>query len=145
MDRRNIFKALFAAGVGAFATRRASAQAPRARKVVYHLADVEKVSFVLGNVRNHLAGVGGAEAIKLAVAVHGPPQGVFRHGGTKFAVHDDKRDSLKAGVEFFACAHTMAAQKWALVDLLPGFVVAEKGAVVLLADLQAQGWAYLRP
>lgn len=29
--------------------------------------------------------------------------------------------------------------------ILPGFVVAEKGAVVLLADLQAQGWAYLRP
>jgi len=28
---------------------------------------------------------------------------------------------------------------------LPGFRVAEKGGVVLLADLQAQGWVYLRP
>jgi intracellular sulfur oxidation DsrE/DsrF family protein len=49
------------------------------------------------------------------------------------------RDSLKAGVGFFACANTMAARNWTLGDLLPGFVVAEKGAVVLLADLQAQG------
>ena len=145
MDRRNIFKALFAAGVGAFATRRASAQATRAKKVVYHLADVEKVAFVLGNVRNHLAGAGGADAIRLAVAVHGPALGVFHLGGTNVALQQDMRDSLKAGVGFFACANTMAARNWTLADLLPGFVVAEQGAVVLLADLQAQGWAYLRP
>jgi uncharacterized protein len=144
MDRRNIFKALFAAGVGAFATR-ASAEAARATKVVYHLADVEKVAFVLGNVRNHLAGAGGADAIQLAVAVHGPALGVFHLGGTNVALQQDLRDSLKAGVGFFACANTMAARNWTLADLLPGFAVAERGAVVLLADLQAQGWAYLRP
>src|ERR1700735_4064055 len=145
MDRRNVFKAFFAAGVGAFATRRPSAQTQRASKVVYHLADVEKVSFLLGNVRNHRAGAGGAGAIRLAVAVHGPALGVFRLGGANVAVQDDMRDSVKAGVGFFACANTMAARNWTLSDLLPGFVVAEKGAVVLLADLQAQGWAYLRP
>jgi|ERR1700677_584974 uncharacterized protein len=142
MDRRNIFKAFVAAGIGAVATRRARAQTTRATKVVYHLADVEKVAFVLGNVRNHLAGAG---EISLAVAVHGPALGVFRLGGTNVAVLEDMRDSLKAGVGFFACANTMAARNWTLGDLLPGFVVAEKGAVVLLADLQAQGWAYLRP
>jgi uncharacterized protein len=145
MDRRNIFKALLAAGVGAFATRQASAETPRATKVVYHLADVEKVAFVLGNVRNHLAGAGGADSIRLAVAVHGPALGVFRLGGTNIAVQQDMRDSVRAGVGFFACANTMAARNWTLADLLPGFVVAEQGAVVLLADLQAQGWAYLRP
>jgi intracellular sulfur oxidation DsrE/DsrF family protein len=39
----------------------------------------------------------------------------------------------------------MEAQKLTLGDLQPGFMVAEKGAVVMLAELQAQGWAYLRP
>jgi uncharacterized protein len=39
----------------------------------------------------------------------------------------------------------MEAQKLTLGDLLPGFVVAEQGAVVKLAELQGQGWAYLRP
>jgi hypothetical protein len=28
---------------------------------------------------------------------------------------------------------------------LPGFIVAEKGGVVRLAELQSQGYAYLRP
>jgi intracellular sulfur oxidation DsrE/DsrF family protein len=39
----------------------------------------------------------------------------------------------------------MEAQKPNLGDLLPGFVVAEQGAVVKLAELPGQGWAYLRP
>jgi uncharacterized protein len=39
----------------------------------------------------------------------------------------------------------MDAQKLALGDLMPGFAVAEKGGVVKLAELQAEGWAYLRP
>ena len=50
-----------------------------------------------------------------------------------------------AGDVFFACANTLAAHRWTLGDLLPGFALAEKGGVVKLADLQAQGWAYLRP
>ena len=49
------------------------------------------------------------------------------------------------GVELHACRNTMEAQKLSLDDLLPGFAVAEKGAVVKLAELQAEGWAYLRP
>jgi len=39
----------------------------------------------------------------------------------------------------------MDAQKLTLGDLMPGFAVAEKGGVVKLAELQAQGFAYLRP
>jgi len=32
-----------------------------------------------------------------------------------------------------------------LTDLLPGFASADSGGVVKLAELQAQGYAYLRP
>jgi hypothetical protein len=39
----------------------------------------------------------------------------------------------------------MEAQNLTVGDLLPGFVGAEQGAVVKLAELQGQGWAYLRP
>jgi intracellular sulfur oxidation DsrE/DsrF family protein len=39
----------------------------------------------------------------------------------------------------------MEAKKLTLGDLLPGFAVAEQGAVVKLAELQGRGWAYLRP
>jgi hypothetical protein len=44
-----------------------------------------------------------------------------------------------------ACSNTMRSQKIALADLLPGFVTAEKGGVVRIAELQSQGYLYLRP
>jgi uncharacterized protein len=39
----------------------------------------------------------------------------------------------------------MAAQNVTLRDLLPGFIGAEKGGVVRLAELQSQGYQYRRP
>ena len=39
----------------------------------------------------------------------------------------------------------MKAQNVTLTDLLPGFVAAEQGGVVRLAELQSQGYLYLRP
>lgn len=54
-------------------------------------------------------------------------------------------DFSKDGVELAACGNTMKAQSITLTDLLPGFVSAEKGGVVRLAELQSQGYLYLRP
>ena len=56
-------------------------------KVVYHLNDLDKVSFVVGNIQNHFG----------------------------------------------------------LKDLLPGFIVADRGGVVRIAELQSQGYLYLKP
>jgi intracellular sulfur oxidation DsrE/DsrF family protein len=39
----------------------------------------------------------------------------------------------------------MISQNVTLRDLLPGFVSADKGGVVRLAELQAQGYQYIRP
>ena len=39
----------------------------------------------------------------------------------------------------------MKSQNVALKDLLPGFVTAERGGVVRIAELQSQGYLYLRP
>jgi uncharacterized protein len=49
------------------------------------------------------------------------------------------------GLQLNACINTMRAQNVTLKDLLPGFIVAEKGGVVRLAELQSQGYSYLRP
>jgi uncharacterized protein len=144
MDRRNIFRTGLAAGLGIFSAS-ARADAQRVQRVVYHLADSEKVAFVLGNLGNHLEGAGGAGQIALAVVVHGPALAAFKRASTNRAVIEDAQARMRAGVAFHACAHTMAAMKLTLDELLPGFAIAEKGGVVLLADLQAQGWAYLRP
>jgi intracellular sulfur oxidation DsrE/DsrF family protein len=151
MDRRNIFKSALAIGAGLFMARApssaktAAAGPPDVPKVVYHLADLEKVAFVLGNIRNHIAGMGGADKVKIALVVHGPALKAFRLATPNQAVKSDVGEARAAGVELHACGHTMEAQKLTLGDLMPGFVVAERGGVVTLAELQGQGWAYLRP
>jgi uncharacterized protein len=81
----------------------------------------------------------------LAVVVHGPALASFRLANPNRGLLQDAEARIKAGIAFHACAHTMEAMKLTLADLAPGFAVAEKGGVVLLADLQAQGWIYLRP
>jgi uncharacterized protein len=148
-DRRNVFRAAIAFGAGIFVARAASpARAQSAvdvPRVVYHLADLEKAAFVLGNIRNHIAGMGGHDKVKIALVVHGPALKAFRASSPNMAIKSDVGDAKSAGVELHACSHTMEAQKLTLGDLLPGFVVAEKGAVVKLAEMQGQGWAYLRP
>jgi intracellular sulfur oxidation DsrE/DsrF family protein len=51
----------------------------------------------------------------------------------------------KHGLAAHACANTMHGMDLSIAELLPGFVVAEKGGVVKLAELQREGYAYLRP
>lgn len=151
MDRRNIFKSLMAVGAGIFAGAAARAQvaaapsAPGVPKVVYHLADLDKVAFVLGNIRNHIAGVGGPDKVQIALVVHGPALKAFRAATTNLGVKSDVGTIRGHGVTLVACRNTMDAQKLALDDLMPGFVAAEEGGVVKLAQLQREGWAYLRP
>src|SRR5271168_4750834 len=72
MNRRGLIGVLLLAGSGILQGSRAKAGDARASKAVYHLADADKVAFVLGNVHNHLIGAGGSGAVKLAVVVHGP-------------------------------------------------------------------------
>ena len=143
MHRRTAFKTLIAGLLAGAAARSAEAQEARAGQVVYHLADAEKVGFALANMRNHHAG--GPAGLRLAAVVHGPALGVF-HAAQ--ASEDTKRqlaDRLAAGDVIYACVNTLAAHNWTLADLLPGFALADKGGVVKLADLQAQGFVYLRP
>jgi intracellular sulfur oxidation DsrE/DsrF family protein len=149
MNRRSILWSAVSALSAAFATSRAQAATdaspPGKLKVVYHLSDAEKVNFVLGNIRNHIDGVGGPDHVTIALVVHGPALKAFH--GEKANPDVSKRvgEFSKDGIELDACGNTMKAQNITLADLLPGFVSAEKGGVVRLAELQSQGYLYLRP
>jgi hypothetical protein len=125
--------------------RPAAAATPDAAKVVYHLSDLDKVDFVLGNIRNHYAGMGGPDKVTIALVVHGPALKAF-HTADAAPDMSKRTDELsKTGLQLNACINTMRAQNVTLKDLLPGFIVADKGGVVRLAELQGQGYAYLRP
>src|SRR5580700_5942028 len=119
MERRSLLQLACAIMPISVLTTRAEAATPDQSKVAYHLSDLDKVDFVLGNIRNHYNGMGGPDKVTIALVVHGP--------------------ALKA------CINTMRAQEVTLKDLLPGFIIADKGGVVRLAELQSQGYVYLRP
>jgi intracellular sulfur oxidation DsrE/DsrF family protein len=123
----------------------AHAAAADGAKVVYHLADLDKVDFVLGNIGNHYSGMGGPENVTIALVVHGPALKAFRAADATPDVTRETAERAKAGLQLNACINTMRAMNLTVTDLLPGFIVADKGAVVRLAQLQGQGFAYLRP
>jgi intracellular sulfur oxidation DsrE/DsrF family protein len=122
-----------------------AATPPDASKVVYHLADLDKVEFVLGNIANHFRGMGGTENVTIALVVHGPALKAFHNAGVSPDVSSRTDELSKNGLRLAACINTMRSQNVTLADLLPGFTVADKGGVVRLAELQAQGYIYLRP
>ncbi len=114
-------------------------------KVAYHLSDLDKVDFVLGNIHNHYSGMGGPGYVAIALVVHGPALKAFHLAEAAPDVVKHTGELKAMGLELNACINTMRAQNVTLKDLLPGFIVAEKGGVVRLAQLQSQGYAYLRP
>lgn len=149
MHRRNILTAVLT-GLGAMAAAGGAASArtaaaPDKMKVVYHLSDLEKVGFVLGNIRNHYDGMGGPQNVTIALVVHGPALKAFHAASVTPAVMRDVRQFLDGGLSLAACGNTMKGQGVTLIDLLPGFAAAERGGVVRIAELQAQGYVYLRP
>ncbi len=122
-----------------------SAQAGEKMKVVYHVADADKVNFALNNMRNHIKGVGGPQNVELVLVVHGP-------GLKRF--HDiEASDKLRKmvlglqdeGVQFNACGNTMRAQGVQTDELIPGMIRVDQGGVVRIAELQQQGYLYIRP
>ena len=151
MHRRNILAAVLAGAGGLIALgRRAKADnaarmSPDKAKVVYHLSDLDKVNFVLGNIRNHFDGMGGPSKVTISLVVHGPALKAFQTSSASPYVAHRLGEFAKSGLALNACGNTMKAQKITLKDLLPGFVEADRGGVVRIAELQSMGYVYLRP
>ena len=147
MHRRNILATALAATGALLAAggRSARAEAREGAKAVYHLSDLDKAGFVLGNIDHHLEGAGGPEKVTIALVVHGAALRAFHAASASPETARKLAALVKADVKLNACVHSMRGQNVTLKDLLPGFAVAEKGGVVLIAELQGQGYVYLRP
>ena len=149
MHRRNILWGLASALGGAFAAGKATAAtekpAPAKLKVVYHLNDLDKVSFVLNNIQNHFDGVGGPDNVTIALVIYGQALKAFHASSANPDITKRVGQFSKAGVELAVCGNTMKSQNVTVQDLLPGFVAVEQGGVVRIAELQSQGYLYLRP
>lgn len=114
-------------------------------KVVYHVSEAEKVGFALNNMRNHIKGVGGPENVDLVLVAHGPALKQFHTISAEQKFMDWVDELQGNGVTFEACGNTMNAQDVTLEDLPEDFFRRDEGGVVRIADLQSQGYLYIRP
>jgi intracellular sulfur oxidation DsrE/DsrF family protein len=148
MNRRGILAGVLTAAGGLLAASAASARAarlPDKTKVVYHLTDLDKVGFALGNIKNHYEGVGGPANVTIVLVVYGPALKAFHAATAGPETVKRVADFSRAGLQLNVCGNTMRAQEVTLKDLLPGFVLAEGGGVVRLAELQSMGYVYIKP
>ncbi|HXY59537.1 MAG TPA: DsrE family protein [Methylocystis sp.] len=143
MKRRGVFKGAMLAAAGLFSSARAQAAEGGPMRVVYHLADFEKADFVLHNIRNHYEAAGGPEKVAIALVVHGPAVRAFAREASA-ATSERFAALLRRGFSPYICATALRGQNLEATDLAPGFVVVEAG-VVRLAELQRDGYLYLRP
>ena len=138
------FAGLAASGV-TISSAQAAPTTPNKSKVAYHLTEAQRAQSVLANIKNHIAGVGGPENVEIILVVHGDGLKAFED----ISAHPDLKASFNtlksAGVAYNACGNTLNSLKWNVSDLVPGFVRVDQGGVVRLAELQSQGYVYLRP
>ncbi|HMB47160.1 MAG TPA: DsrE family protein [Afifellaceae bacterium] len=114
-------------------------------KVVYHVSELEKVNFTLGNIANHIKGVGGPENVEIILVTHGPALKAFHDMNADEKVSKRVETLQSQGVKFEACGNTMQAQAVSLEDLLPNMFQRDEGGVVRIAELQSKGYIYIRP
>ena len=131
---------LFAAGAGAAGYGK--------QKVVYHINGDEpkQQSAALGNIQNHVNAVG-RENIDIKVVLHGGGVSLLQHVKNNEDMRS-KVDQLKLqGVAFNICNNTLKAKKLDYKTDL--YDVAEKdvvpSGVAEIAQLQAQGYTYIKP
>ena len=151
MHRRNILAAALA-GAGGLVAAVTAARAPMPRRAPPTRQRSSttcpistRCNFVLGNIRNHFDGMGGPDKVTISLVVHGPALKAFQISSASPDIAHRVGDFAKTGLELNACGNTMKAQKITLKDLLPGFIAAEQGGVVRIAELQSMGYVYLRP
>lgn len=115
------------------------------QRVVYHVTDVDKIDFTLRNLANHIEGVGGPENVELHLVVIGPAMQGFTQAKVDSKVKESLPTLTAKGVQLEACGNTLSKMNLKLGDLVPGFVELPQGGVVRLAELQMQGFVYIRP
>ena len=76
-------------------------------KVVYHVSEIEKVPFTLGNIKNHIKGVGGKDNVEIILVAHGPALKAFHDMAADEKISKRVTDLQGMGVNFEACGNTM--------------------------------------
>lgn len=118
------------------------------QRVVYHInyPDVGRQASVLRNIKNHLNAVGEAN-VEMKVVVHGKGLSLLRTEPGDARLQGLIRDLRRRDVRFLVCKHSLERQSLDyardMFEVSPSDVV--PSGVVALAQLQREGYTYLKP
>ncbi|QPJ64636.1 MAG: hypothetical protein G3M78_04215 [Candidatus Nitrohelix vancouverensis] len=117
-------------------------------KVLYHIdsADVELVKYAMALVNKHIDAEGGPDKIDVVVVVHGPALNLFDKELADPTLVSRLKLILDKGAQPEMCQVSMKLFNKPLDSLVPGFLPTEHPvAVKRIADLQEQGYIYIKP
>jgi len=120
----------------------------RKHKIVYHLNEnsVEKAKAVLGNMLNHVKGVGGWDHIEdLVLVTHGG--GIMPLIEAKMDPEVRKRFDLlyTGGLELGVCGNTLRKKDIKLEAFRDGTLRLDQGGVTAVMEYQEEGYVYIKP
>ena len=131
----------------AFLGSKAIASSYEPQKVVYHVnyADDNRYRAMLGNIQNHINGVG-LDKVEIHVVMHGPGIDLLQRAHSDEVIQSRIMNLKGQGVGFKICANTLVGRNVSvdqLFDASQADIV--PSGVAEIAALQQQGFVYLRP
>lgn len=117
-------------------------------KVVYHVdgPDPAVAKYALALINKHIEAEGGPDNIDVVLVVHGPALKLFENANADQELKDKIKMVLDKGATAEMCQVSMKLFGTPLEKLVAGFVPTEHPvAVKRIADLQRQGYVYIKP
>lgn len=117
-------------------------------KVVYHVdgADPAVAKYALALINKHIEAEGGPENIDVVLVVHGPALKLFENANADQELKDKIKMVLDKGATAEMCQVSMKLFGTPLEKLVAGFVPTKHPvAVKRIADLQREGYVYIKP
>ena len=117
-------------------------------KVLYHIdsSDVGVAKYAMALINKHIEAEGGPDKIDIKVVVHGPALKLFVKETVDPGLKKKLAMIIAKGVQPEMCQVSMKLFDKPLDTLEPGFIPTEHPvAVKRIADLQEQGYLYIKP
>ena len=132
-----------------FAPDRAGAADGKGKvKVIYHVdgKDPDVAKYALALINKHIEAEGGPDKIEIELIVHGPALELFEKDKMDPEMTKRFDQIIEKGVKAEMCQVSMKAFGKTLDNLAKGFVATlHPVAVKRIADLQQQGYLYIKP
>jgi len=117
-------------------------------KVLYHVdgKDLETATYALALINKHIEAEGGPNNIDIKLVVHGPALHLFKSESIDPDLQTKLKTVIDQGIGAEMCQVTMKLFGTPLEKLVAGFQPTEHPvAVKRIADLQQEGYIYIKP